>query len=999
MMAGNPNILTTRFNANIVQFENQLRRLTAINQRAAANVAAAHQRAAAQSNNAWANSNIGGALQRSMAGVGPMLKQYAGLIAGMFAGREAYNAVETYQRFANSLKVAGLQGAALDGVQKQLYDSAIKNGVALEPLGQLYARASQSAKELGANQGSLIKFTDGVTSALRVAGASTESASGALMQLSQLLASGTVHAEEFNSVNEGARPILEAVAKGNDKYGGSVSKLRAEVLKGTVTSKDFFNAFLAGSASLEAQAAKAPLTVAASMTNLHTALTRYIGEANESWGITDKVTYAIKMMADNFDVLAKSVGVVGAVYAATFIPSMVRGTIALGVGTIATLKSTAATVTDTVALITRTAAIYGISTASATATVATRALGTAMAFFGGPIGLAIMAVGAAVAYLGVTSAKAALETSALNDRINANASALDEAHKASTAKRAATGNLTDAEYKSAVATASLTGEVGKLKNAYYLAAAAAKTLAVEQARVEMVSANNDQRKAREGYHKRLDKEFAVERSGGGLITGPTYGVGMGGGALTPAQIRAAKARAASSEEGQLFLRAGGVNADRQREYVRQRDTKLEEFRAADVGGTPPKKTGGGGGSASTPKSNTDSSQDAIDAAERAYQQAMQNSAETAEERHGYALTLLQMDRDDQIKQLDRRAAEGDITKAAAASAKALVKKTYLQNVQNADNVKRDEVAARENEISEQSVALRADGLKLEADRLDGLADASHDMRVRHKYEREALNKRQTADDEAFQIQQDLLALDRKKRGYSQDEINNLRRAAEANREGQKKNESATLERQQNKDAPRDVRGRIEDYAKSFGTLNEQLGNIATGAIDNLTSGLTDAIMGAKSFKEAFSEMAKSVIAQLIQMAVKFAIMEALGAAFGVKGLGRASLGLDKVGKNAMGTNFAPGGLSIVGEKGPELTYLPRGSQVLPNNLLKNFTSPSNGGGTSNNTTINNNINATDAVLTGKVKEWIYEGSMQAVQQSNRVVNRGLQQQGANRLGR
>jgi hypothetical protein len=35
--------------------------------------------------------------------------------------------------------------------------------------------------------------------------------------------------------------------------------------------------------------------------------------------------------------------------------------------------------------------------------------------------------------------------------------------------------------------------------------------------------------------------------------------------------------------------------------------------------------------------------------------------------------------------------------------------------------------------------------------------------------------------------------------------------------------------------------------------------------------------------------------------------------------------------HAMGTNFAPGGLSMVGERGPELVNLPRGSQVIPTN--------------------------------------------------------------------
>ncbi|GMB83412.1 hypothetical protein NN6n1_41950 [Shinella zoogloeoides] len=36
---------------------------------------------------------------------------------------------------------------------------------------------------------------------------------------------------------------------------------------------------------------------------------------------------------------------------------------------------------------------------------------------------------------------------------------------------------------------------------------------------------------------------------------------------------------------------------------------------------------------------------------------------------------------------------------------------------------------------------------------------------------------------------------------------------------------------------------------------------------------------------------------------------------------------------AAGTNFAPGGPAIVGERGPELVNLPRGSQVIPNNRL------------------------------------------------------------------
>ena len=37
---------------------------------------------------------------------------------------------------------------------------------------------------------------------------------------------------------------------------------------------------------------------------------------------------------------------------------------------------------------------------------------------------------------------------------------------------------------------------------------------------------------------------------------------------------------------------------------------------------------------------------------------------------------------------------------------------------------------------------------------------------------------------------------------------------------------------------------------------------------------------------------------------------------------------------AQGTSFAPGGLALVGEMGPELVNLPRGSQVIPNPRLE-----------------------------------------------------------------
>ena len=39
---------------------------------------------------------------------------------------------------------------------------------------------------------------------------------------------------------------------------------------------------------------------------------------------------------------------------------------------------------------------------------------------------------------------------------------------------------------------------------------------------------------------------------------------------------------------------------------------------------------------------------------------------------------------------------------------------------------------------------------------------------------------------------------------------------------------------------------------------------------------------------------------------------------------------------AGGTDYAPGGMALVGEQGPELVNLPRGSQVIPNDVARNM---------------------------------------------------------------
>lgn len=194
----------------------------------------------------------------------------------------AKNLVDTATRIDNALKVAGLSGEELERVYGRLRDSALANAAPLESLVTLYGRAAIVQKELGVSTEELLGFTNNVALALRVAGTDAQSASGALLQLSQALGSGVIRAEEFNSILEGALPIAQAAAVGLEEAGGSVAKLRALVVEGKVSSEAFFRAFEAGSSTLEEKVANATLTLDQRLVNLQTSLVDAARRFNES---------------------------------------------------------------------------------------------------------------------------------------------------------------------------------------------------------------------------------------------------------------------------------------------------------------------------------------------------------------------------------------------------------------------------------------------------------------------------------------------------------------------------------------------------------------------------------------------------------------------------------------------------------------------------------------------------------------------------------------------
>lgn len=120
-------------------------------------------------------------------------------------------------------------------------------------------------------------------------------------------------------------------------------------------------------------------------------------------------------------------------------------------------------------------------------------------------------------------------------------------------------------------------------------------------------------------------------------------------------------------------------------------------------------------------------------------------------------------------------------------------------------------------------------------------------------------------------------------------------------------------------------------------LNEKLAEARDLSLD-FAQGFTQDLLNGVSAMDALANAAGRLGDKLIDMALNQAINSLFGNLMGSLGGGASDpwAGM-RIPGFAAGTNSAPGGLAMVGEKGPELVNLPRGSQVIPNDILRSMT--------------------------------------------------------------
>lgn len=255
---------------------------------------------------------VSGELQGLKTGFNALTGALAALGIGTTAMEIAQTADE-YKNLSGRLSIAIGEHGNLQKAMDDVKNVAIATNSNLTATGDLYARLTKIGQEMKWPQEQALALTETINKATQVGGGSAAANEAAITQLNQALGSGVLRGDEFNSMMEQSSRLTQALADG---LGVTTGKLREMAGEGQLTTDIVTKALLSQSEVISAEFAKFPTTIGASIENLKTAWTVYIGEADAATGASAKVAEALKFVSENLDTIVSTLMLAGQAFIA-----------------------------------------------------------------------------------------------------------------------------------------------------------------------------------------------------------------------------------------------------------------------------------------------------------------------------------------------------------------------------------------------------------------------------------------------------------------------------------------------------------------------------------------------------------------------------------------------------------------------------------------------------------------------------------------------------------
>lgn len=272
------------------------------------------------------------AQQQGTMGLYNLVQGLQGVMTVGFAGfgiqqmiTDLIKAADGMTELSARLRLVTSTTAELNMVQQELYKNSQLAGTRIKDNTEIYFGLARSTRNLNISQKDLISLTDGLGKAAIVSGASTESYKSAMVQLRQALESGVLRGQEFNSVNEQAPRIMQAIAEGLGKTTGELRKMAGE---GKLTTDVVIPALKAGLVKVNEEYEKLPKTVSRGWNTIENSFLNWIDRANNASGATSSLAASMFSLAKGMDsvsgeTIISSLGMIGT--AATVVATIFTG--------------------------------------------------------------------------------------------------------------------------------------------------------------------------------------------------------------------------------------------------------------------------------------------------------------------------------------------------------------------------------------------------------------------------------------------------------------------------------------------------------------------------------------------------------------------------------------------------------------------------------------------------------------------------------------------------
>ena len=149
----------------------------------------------------------------------------------------------------------GLQ--TTDELVKMVYQSAQNARGSFSDMADVVARFGNNAKDAFSSNEEVVAFANLIQKQMTIAGAGTQEASNAMLQLSQALGSGVLRGDELNSIFEQAPNLIQNIA---DYLGKPIGSIREMAKEGELTADVVKAAIFAASDEINAQFEQMPMT-------------------------------------------------------------------------------------------------------------------------------------------------------------------------------------------------------------------------------------------------------------------------------------------------------------------------------------------------------------------------------------------------------------------------------------------------------------------------------------------------------------------------------------------------------------------------------------------------------------------------------------------------------------------------------------------------------------------------------------------------------------------